>query len=91
MGCCRGASAASPGLRASSIWNARSRCCKARRRGWRVVADEEALPFAHESLDLAVSGLALQLVNDLPGALVQIRRALKPDGLFLAASSVAKP
>src|SRR5690349_6982954 len=51
----------------------------------RVVADEEVLPFADESLDLVVSGLALQAVNDLPGALVQIRRALKPDGLFLAA------
>lgn len=51
----------------------------------RVVADEEALPFADASLDLVVSALALQLVNDLPGALVQIRRALKPDGLFLAA------
>ncbi len=51
----------------------------------RVVADEEALPFAIASLDLVVSGLALQAVNDLPGALVQIRRILKPDGLFLAA------
>jgi SAM-dependent methyltransferase len=50
-----------------------------------VVADEERLPFADASLDLVVSGLALQFVNDLPGALVQIRRALKPDGLFLAA------
>ena len=52
--------------------------------GWRVVADDEALPFADASLDLVVSGLSLQLVNDLPGALVQIRRALKPDGLLLA-------
>lgn len=51
----------------------------------RVVADDEALPFADASLDLTVSGLALQFVNDLPGVLVQIRRALKPDGLFLAA------
>jgi SAM-dependent methyltransferase len=51
----------------------------------RVVADEEALPFAAGSLDLVVSGLALQFVNDLPGALIQIRRALKPDGLMLAA------
>jgi len=50
-----------------------------------VVADEEHLPFRDASLDLVVSGLALQFVNDLPGALVQIRRALKPDGLFLAA------
>ena len=37
------------------------------------------------SLDLVVSALALQFVNDLPGALIQIRRALKPDGLLLAA------
>jgi SAM-dependent methyltransferase len=50
-----------------------------------VAADEEALPFRDASLDLIVSGLALQFVNDLPGVLVQIRRALKPDGLFLAA------
>ena len=53
--------------------------------GLRVAADEEALPFADASLDLVVSGLALHLVNDLPGALVQIKRALKPDGLLLAA------
>src|SRR4051812_8056598 len=50
-----------------------------------VAADEEALPFKDASLDLVVSALALQFVNDLPGALIQIRRALKPDGLFLAA------
>jgi SAM-dependent methyltransferase len=50
-----------------------------------VVADEEALPFADGSLDLVVSALALQFVNDLPGTLIQIRRALKPDGLLLAA------
>jgi SAM-dependent methyltransferase len=51
----------------------------------RIIADEEALPFADGSLDLVVSGLSLQAVNDLPGVLVQVRRALKPDGLFLAA------
>ncbi len=52
----------------------------------------EAVPFRDEimsapegTLDLAVSALALHFVNDLPGALVQIRRSLKPDGLFLAA------
>jgi SAM-dependent methyltransferase len=50
-----------------------------------VVADEEVLPFADGSLDLVVSALALQFVNDLPGTLIQIRRALKPDGLLLAA------
>ena len=48
-----------------------------------LVADEENLPFAPERFDLAVSLLALQGVNDLPGALIQVRRALKPDGLFL--------
>lgn len=53
--------------------------------GLKVAADEEALPFRDGALDLVVSALALQAVNDLPGALVQVRRALKPDGLFLAA------
>ncbi len=50
----------------------------------RVAVDEEALPFADNSLDLIVSSLALQFVNDLPGTLIQARRALKPDGLLLA-------
>jgi SAM-dependent methyltransferase len=48
-----------------------------------AVGDEEALPFRPETFDLAVSLLALQSVNDLPGGLVQVRRALKPDGLFV--------
>src|SRR6185503_8837558 len=43
-----------------------------------AVADEEALPFADASFDLIVSALSLHWVNDLPGTLVQIRRALKP-------------
>ncbi|RIA55359.1 methyltransferase domain-containing protein [Dichotomicrobium thermohalophilum] len=51
----------------------------------RVRADMEMLPFGGEKLDLVVSALALQFANDLPGTLVQIRRALKPDGLFLGA------
>ena len=51
----------------------------------RLVLDEEALPFAEASLDLVASSLSLHWVNDLPGTLAQIRRALKPDGLFLAA------
>jgi SAM-dependent methyltransferase len=50
-----------------------------------IAADEEALPFGEASLDLVVSALALHFVNDLPGTLIQIRRALKPDALFLAA------
>ncbi|MGQ0455782.1 MAG: methyltransferase domain-containing protein [Hyphomicrobium sp.] len=50
-----------------------------------VSTDEGALPLEQESLDLVVSALTLQVVNDIPGALAQIRRALKPDGLMLAA------
>lgn len=50
----------------------------------RTAASEEALPFAEASFDLVVSALALHWTNDLPGTLVQIRRALKPDGLLLA-------
>ena len=50
-----------------------------------IVADEEALPFAEESFDLVVSALSLHAVNDLPGTLTQIRKILKPDGLFLGA------
>jgi NADH dehydrogenase [ubiquinone] 1 alpha subcomplex assembly factor 5 len=50
-----------------------------------LAADEEALPFAAESFDLVTSNLSLHWVNDLPGSLLQIRHALKPDGLFLAA------
>lgn len=48
-----------------------------------VVAEEEALPFAPQSFDLILSLLNLHWVGDLPGALLQIRQALKPDGLFL--------
>ena len=53
--------------------------------GLQIVADEEALPLRHACADLVVSGLALQFVNDLPGALIQVRSALKPDGLLVAA------
>ncbi|MBE7219202.1 MAG: methyltransferase domain-containing protein [Caulobacteraceae bacterium] len=55
------------------------------RAGARVVLDEERLPLAPASVNLVVSLLALHWTNDLPGALVQIRRALAPDGLLLAA------
>ncbi len=48
-------------------------------------SDGELLPLEPASINLAVSGLAFQFVNDLPGVLAQIRRALKPDGLLLAA------
>jgi SAM-dependent methyltransferase len=50
-----------------------------------VIGADERLPVEAQSFDLAVSLLALQAVNDLPGVLAQIRRALKPDGLFIAA------
>lgn len=49
-----------------------------------VVADEELLPFSGGRFDLVMSALALHWTNDLPGALIQIRHALKPDGLLLA-------
>ena len=54
-------------------------------RGPAVASDEEYLPFAPRTFDLIVSCLSLHWVNDLPGALIQARRCLKPDGLFLAA------
>ncbi|MBB3017145.1 SAM-dependent methyltransferase [Microvirga lupini] len=50
-----------------------------------ILGDEERLPFSGERFDLAVSLMALHSVNDLPGSLIQIRRALKPDGLFIGA------
>ncbi|MES0024570.1 MULTISPECIES: methyltransferase domain-containing protein [unclassified Mesorhizobium] len=50
-----------------------------------LIAPLETVPFLPESLDLVVSLLSLQAMNDIPGMLVQIRRALRPDGLFLGA------
>lgn len=50
-----------------------------------ITAEEDTLPLADQSLDLIISPLNLHAVNDLPGALIQIRKALKPDGLFIAA------
>ncbi len=49
-----------------------------------VAADEEFLPFAPASFDLVVANLSLHWINDLPGALIQLRLALAPDGMFLA-------
>jgi len=51
----------------------------------KVISDDETLPFAEAAFDLVVSVLGLHAVNDLPGTLVQTRRVLKPDGLFMAA------
>src|SRR5690606_29599555 len=48
-----------------------------------ITAVPETVPFEPESIDLAVSLYALHEMNDVPGMLVQIRRALRPDGLFL--------
>lgn len=53
--------------------------------GGDVEAEEDALPFAPASFDLVISNLTLHQVNDLPGALLQVRQCLRPDGLFLAA------
>jgi SAM-dependent methyltransferase len=61
-----------------------SRAMAQRAAAARLVADEEFLPFAGGTLDLVLSNLAFHWINDLPGALLQIRQALKPDGLLLA-------
>ncbi len=52
--------------------------------GRTVIGDEEALPIAEDRFDLVISNLSLHWANDLPGALIQANRALRPDGLFLA-------
>ncbi len=56
--------------------------------GAALCADAEWLPFAEGSFDLVVASASLHWINDLPGALIQIRRALRPDGLFLASMPV---
>ncbi len=56
----------------------------ARAGGLAVTVDGEALPFADQQFDLIVAHLSLHWVNDLPGVLIQLKRALRPDGLFLA-------
>ncbi|CAN4089328.1 unnamed protein product [Withania somnifera] len=50
-----------------------------------VIGDEEYLPMKENSVDMVISCLGLHWTNDLPGAMIQCRMALKPDGLFLAA------
>ncbi|GAN68894.1 methyltransferase domain-containing protein [Acetobacter orleanensis] len=56
--------------------------------GVALCADEEALPFAPHSFDLITANLSLHWINDLPGALTQVRQCLKPDGLFLASMPI---
>jgi SAM-dependent methyltransferase len=76
-----------PALRARGIATVScdlSPAMAARNGGACVAADEEFLPFAPASFDLVVASLSLHWVNDLPGALIQLRMALKPDGLLLA-------
>lgn len=58
---------------------------RARVQGPALVGDEELLPIAPQSIDLALSAMSLHWVNDLPGTLVQIQRILRPDGLLLGA------
>ncbi|KAF9576346.1 hypothetical protein EC968_009320 [Mortierella alpina] len=50
----------------------------------RRVVDEENLPFPENSLECVVSSLSMHWINDLPGAMIQIQRSLKPDGVFIA-------
>jgi SAM-dependent methyltransferase len=74
---------AAEALRASGRADAVVRLAPVRGAGADVVGDEEALPLADGRFDLAVSLRAIHAVNDVPGALVQIRRTLKADGLFV--------
>jgi SAM-dependent methyltransferase len=73
----------SPGTGAADLLAAS--VAESRHVGW-PADGREALPLEANSLDLVVSALALQFVNDLPGVLAQIRHALQPDGYFLAAT-----
>ena len=65
------------------VWPGATRLALSPGGGAAVVGDEDRLPFADASFDLVVSAGGLATVSDLPGALVQVRRVLKPDGLFL--------
>ena len=81
LGCADCAFAGAPGMR---IARADAGFAFARAAGG-VQADEDRLPFADGSFDLAVAAGSLDTVNDVPGALTLIRRTLRPDGLFLGA------
>jgi SAM-dependent methyltransferase len=88
LGCHTGALAQASGVlrRAETVIRCDLSYEMARRAGpCAVVADEEFLPFERNAFDLIVSNLSLHWVNDLPGALLQLRRTLRPDGLFVAA------
>lgn len=86
LGCHAGELAAALGGRVPTLVQADACGALVRRAsGLRLAADEEFQPFAEGAFDLVVSALSLHWVNDLPGALLQARRALRPDGLFLAA------
>jgi SAM-dependent methyltransferase len=78
-------SAADIGTAGDQVRNALAGCVGQLARVDLSDAESDPIPLAPETLDLVVSALALQFVNDLPGVLAQIRRALKPDGLLLAA------
>lgn len=81
LGCFDGSFAPPPGASVTRIDAGASFA----RQGHGIQADEDALPVAPESFDLVVSAGVLDSVNDVPGAFAQIRRALRPDGLFLGA------
>jgi len=92
LGCHAGAAAAAAlgtgkidRMLAADLSPAMARRARARAAVAALAADEEALPFAPASFDLVLSNLSLHWVNDLPGALLQLRHVLKPDGFFLAA------
>jgi SAM-dependent methyltransferase len=88
LGCHNGALARALSGRAGIEWIAAQDLSPAFAKsafGSALAGDEEALPFADGSLDLVASALSLHWVNDLPGALIQINRALRPDGLFIGA------
>ena len=88
LGCGRGALAPALAGRGGIEWLVAADAAEACVRGAGgpgVAAEAEALPFAPHSFDLVLSSLALHWTNDLPGALLQLRHILKPDGLLLAA------
>ena len=85
----RGSIAAKLQARGMQVVSADFSAAVARQAGGLAVAiDGEALPFRQRQFDLVLAPLSLHWVNDLPGALIQIRRALKPGGLFLASMPV---